>query len=82
MLLIRPLTFADLQGLERLAIISGGSMTTLPANRDHLSELISKTQRSLKKILSAMAMKATTLPWKILSLAKLWVCAVLMPASA
>lgn len=49
MLLIRPLTFADLQGLERLAIISGGSMTTLPANRDHLSELISKTQRSLKK---------------------------------
>ncbi len=49
MLLIRPLTFADLQGLERLAVISGGKMTTLPANRDHLSELISKTQRSLKK---------------------------------
>jgi arginine N-succinyltransferase len=49
MLLIRPLTFADLPALERLAIISGGSMTTLPANRDHLSELINKTRQSLKQ---------------------------------
>lgn len=49
MLLIRPLTFADLTGLERLAVISGGSMTTLPANRDHLSELIARTTQSLRK---------------------------------
>lgn len=49
MLLVRPLNFADLHGLERLAVISGGSMTTLPANRDHLSELISCTQQSLRK---------------------------------
>ncbi|SIT02582.1 arginine N-succinyltransferase [Neptunomonas antarctica] len=49
MLLIRPLTFADLQGLEHLAVISGGRMTTLPANRDHLSELINRTRQSLRK---------------------------------
>lgn len=49
MLLIRPLTFADLQGLERLAVISGGRMTTLPANRDHLNELINRTRQSLRK---------------------------------
>ena len=49
MLLVRPVTFADLPGLERLAVISGGSMTTLPANRDHLSDLINRTQQSLRK---------------------------------
>ncbi|WP_293267093.1 arginine N-succinyltransferase [Neptunomonas sp.] len=49
MLLIRPLTFADLQGLERLAVVSGGRMTTLPANRDHLNELINRTRQSLRK---------------------------------
>lgn len=49
MLLIRPLTFADLQGLERLAVISGGRMTTLPANRDYLNELINRTRQSLRK---------------------------------
>ncbi|MBB1487234.1 arginine N-succinyltransferase [Oceanospirillum sediminis] len=49
MLLFRPLTFNDLPGLERLAVISGGSMTTLPANRDHLSHLINNTQQSLRK---------------------------------
>ncbi len=49
MLLIRPLTFADITALERLAVISGGSMTTLPANRDHLSDLINKTRQSLRK---------------------------------
>ena len=49
MLLIRPLTFTDLQSLERLAVISGGSMTTLPANRDHLNELINRTRQSLRK---------------------------------
>ncbi|MBY4675380.1 arginine N-succinyltransferase [Marinobacterium arenosum] len=49
MLLLRPLNFNDIQGLERLAVISGGSMTTLPANRDHLCELINSTQQSLGK---------------------------------
>ncbi|MCV6611516.1 MAG: arginine N-succinyltransferase [Amphritea sp.] len=49
MLLLRPLNFADLPGLERLAVVSGGSMTTLPANRDHLSELITATSQSLRK---------------------------------
>lgn len=47
MLLLRPLNLYDIQGLERLAVISGGSMTTLPANRDHLSELINSTVKSL-----------------------------------
>ncbi|MEH6577634.1 MAG: arginine N-succinyltransferase [Amphritea sp.] len=49
MLLLRPLSFNDIQGLEHLAVISGGSMTTLPANRDHLGELINGTQQSLRK---------------------------------
>ncbi|WP_261841138.1 arginine N-succinyltransferase [Aliamphritea ceti] len=49
MLIVRPVTFADLAGLERLAVISGGSMTTLPANRDHIGELINRTQQSLRK---------------------------------
>jgi len=37
MLVLRPLAFHDLAGLERLAVISGGRMTTLPDNRDHLT---------------------------------------------
>jgi len=49
MLVLRPLAFHDLAGLERLAVISGGRMTTLPDNRDHLSQLISNTQQSLRK---------------------------------
>lgn len=52
MLLLRPLNFSDIQGLERLAVISGGSMTTLPANRDHLGQLINHTQQSLRKEVS------------------------------
>ncbi|GAA0690292.1 arginine N-succinyltransferase [Marinobacterium maritimum] len=52
MLLLRPVEFHDLQGLERLAVVSGGSLTTLPANRDHLSELIDRTQQSLRKSVS------------------------------
>ncbi|WP_210398032.1 arginine N-succinyltransferase [Motiliproteus sediminis] len=49
MLSVRPVNFADIQDLERLAVISGGRLTTLPANRDHLSELIGGTQQSLRK---------------------------------
>lgn len=49
MLLIRPVNFTDLQQLEQLAVLSSGRMTTLPANRDHLSELINTTEQSLKK---------------------------------
>jgi len=49
MLSVRPLNFADIQDLERLAVISGGRMTTLPANREHLGELIGATQHSLRK---------------------------------
>ncbi|EMP56939.1 arginine/ornithine succinyltransferase subunit [Marinobacter santoriniensis NKSG1] len=49
MLILRPANFADLQGIERLAAVAGGSLTTLPANRDYLSELIERTTRSLRK---------------------------------
>ncbi len=52
MLILRPVEFRDLQGLERLAVVSGGSLTTLPANRDHLSELINSTLKSLRKVVS------------------------------
>ncbi len=52
MLILRPVEFRDLQGLERLAVVSGGSLTTLPANRDHLSELINSTLTSLRKAVS------------------------------
>ncbi|MEH6649080.1 MAG: arginine N-succinyltransferase [Motiliproteus sp.] len=48
MLIVRPVTFADLTALERLAVVAGGSMSTLPANRDHLSEMIAATQQSLR----------------------------------
>ena len=48
MLIVRPVTFADIQALEQLAVVAGGSMSTLPANRDHLSELIGATQRALR----------------------------------
>lgn len=49
MLIVRPLNYADLPALEHLAVVSGGSLTTLPANRDHLSELIGATQQGLRK---------------------------------
>lgn len=55
MLVLRPLAFHDLAGLERLAVISGGRMTTLPDNRDHLSQLISNTQQSLRKVVDRPA---------------------------
>ncbi len=48
MLIVRPITFADLTALEQLAVVAGGSMSTLPANRDHLSEIIAATQQSLR----------------------------------
>lgn len=49
MLSVRPLNFSDIQDLERLAVTSGGRLTTLPDNRDHLSELIGGTQQALRK---------------------------------
>ncbi len=49
MLIVRPITFADLPALEQLAVVAGGSMSTLPANRDHLSEMIAGTQQALRK---------------------------------
>jgi len=49
MLSVRPLNFSDLQQLERLAVISGGRLTTLTANREQLGELIGATQQSLRK---------------------------------
>ena len=48
MKIVRPITFADLPALEQLAVVAGGSMSTLPANRDHLSEMISATSRALR----------------------------------
>ncbi len=49
MLIVRPVNFGDIQALEQLAVVAGGSVTTLPANRDHLSELIGATQSALRK---------------------------------
>lgn len=48
MLILRPVKFSDLQGIERLAVVCGGRLTTLPANRDYLSELISRSTRSVQ----------------------------------
>ncbi len=53
MLIVRPVNFADIQALEQLAVVAGGSMTTLPANRDHLSELIGATQKALRSEIQA-----------------------------
>ncbi len=49
MLIIRPVDFPDLPALERLAITSRGGITTLPANREYLGQLIGQTQNSLRK---------------------------------
>ncbi len=53
MLIFRPAQFADLPAIEHLAVTAGGSMTTLPNNRDHLAQLISSTQQSLQKTVTA-----------------------------
>jgi len=47
MLIIRPIDHNDLAALEHLAQSAAGSTTTLPDNRDYLSELISQTQLAL-----------------------------------
>ncbi|MCV6588190.1 MAG: arginine N-succinyltransferase [Marinobacterium sp.] len=47
MLIIRPIDHNDLAALEQLAQSAAGSTTTLPDNRDYLSELISQTQLAL-----------------------------------
>lgn len=49
MLIIRPVDFPDLPQLEQLAIQSRGSITTLPANREYLGQLIGQTQSSLRQ---------------------------------
>ncbi|MCL6414493.1 arginine N-succinyltransferase [Aestuariirhabdus sp. Z084] len=48
MLIIRPIDYHDLPALERLAVVSGGSLTTLPAHREYLNDLIGNTQQSLR----------------------------------
>ncbi|MGI0117643.1 arginine N-succinyltransferase [Zooshikella sp. RANM57] len=48
MLQVRPIHHNDLPALERLAVLSRGRLTTLPAHRDHLSSIISATQRALQ----------------------------------
>ena len=50
MLIFRPVNFADLPGIEHLAVIAGNSMTTLPNNRDHLAELINSTKNALTNL--------------------------------
>ncbi len=52
MLIIRPVDFPDLPQLEQLAVQSRGSITTLPANREYLGQLIGQTQSSLRKKVS------------------------------
>ncbi|WP_422474231.1 arginine N-succinyltransferase [Endozoicomonas sp. ALB032] len=49
MKVVRPVDYQDLSALETLANSARGSMTTLPANRDHLAELICKTRDSLSQ---------------------------------
>ena len=47
MLIIRPIDHNDLSALEQLARSAAGGTTTLPDNRDYLSELINQTQLAL-----------------------------------
>ncbi|MRI33484.1 arginine N-succinyltransferase [Endozoicomonas sp. OPT23] len=49
MKIVRPVTYSDLAALEALAESASDSMTTLPASREHLQELINNTQISLSK---------------------------------
>ncbi|WP_252178518.1 arginine N-succinyltransferase [Endozoicomonas sp. 4G] len=55
MKVVRPVDYQDLSALEALANRAQGSMTTLPANRDHLAELICKTRDSLGKNVESAA---------------------------
>ncbi|MFT4675977.1 MAG: arginine N-succinyltransferase, partial [Reinekea sp.] len=43
MLLVRPSTFSDLAGIERLLNDTDARVTTLPKERDKLSEKISES---------------------------------------
>ncbi len=51
--IVRPVTYSDLAALEALAESASDSMTTLPASREHLQELINNTQISLSKDVDA-----------------------------
>lgn len=48
MKIVRPIELKDLPQLEQLAQTAGHSMTTLPANRHHLSQLIQQTRQSME----------------------------------
>ena len=47
MLLVRPVEYRDLPALEQLAVMARGLVTTLPASRDYLAELVANTRHAL-----------------------------------
>ncbi|MGY0217670.1 arginine N-succinyltransferase [Endozoicomonadaceae bacterium StTr2] len=47
MWLVRPVQYSDLPALEQLAVMARGLVTTLPANRDYLAELVADTRHAL-----------------------------------
>jgi arginine N-succinyltransferase len=50
MVVIRPITFADLDQLEALAALTGVGLTTLPSDRDYLTKRIRNSERSFAGI--------------------------------
>jgi arginine N-succinyltransferase len=50
MVVIRPITFADLDQLEALAALTGVGLTTLPKDHDYLSKRIRNSERSFANI--------------------------------
>ncbi|MDB2384515.1 arginine N-succinyltransferase [Endozoicomonas sp.] len=52
MLMVRPVNFADLKAIEKLSCTAGATITTLPAEPDHLHNLIRSTQEALSRSIS------------------------------
>ena len=55
MLMVRPVDFADLNAIERLAQSAGATMTTLPSEHTHLCDLIAATQEALDRTITEPA---------------------------
>src|SRR5437879_3525761 len=50
MVVVRPVTLADLDPLEALAALTGVGLTTLPQDRGYLAERIHRSERAMQEI--------------------------------
>jgi arginine N-succinyltransferase len=50
MVVVRPVTTADLDQLEALAALTGVGLTTLPQDRDYLAKRVKNSERAIDAI--------------------------------